>query len=112
MMGPLVGVSVPLAEGDGALGALGPSAVVAFRGANVIVVDEVVVDAALFVDNEASFVDRVRLLLAKVSEKKKQLLTMRINAVTLRHVDVDLKICMGFSPFLKSVWDSLVTNRS
>jgi hypothetical protein len=86
----LAGLSVPLAAGDGALGAFGPAAVGAFRGPNVIVVDEAAVDEALFID-------RVRLLLAKVSERKKQLLITSTMAMNIRQFDVLIssRILMG-----------------
>src|ERR1700716_2322182 len=78
----LAGLSVPLAAGDGASGAIGPAVVGAFRGPNVIVVDE------------ALLVDRVRLLLAKVSERKKQLLIARMMAVKIRQFDFLISICI------------------
>jgi hypothetical protein len=82
LMVGLAGLSVPVADGDGALGAVGPSVVVAFRGPNVIVVDE------------ALLVDRVRLVLAKVSERKKQLPISRMIAVIIRQVEVLISICI------------------
>jgi hypothetical protein len=81
----LAGLSVPLAAGDGALGAFGPAAVAAFRGPNAIVVDEAAVDEVLLVV-------RVRLPLAKLSERKKQLLITRMMAVKIRQFDVLISI--------------------
>ena len=81
----LAGLSVPLAAGDGASGAVGPSVVGAFRGPNAIVVDEAAVDEVLLVV-------RVRLPLAKLSERKKQLLITRMMAVKIRQFDVLISI--------------------
>src|SRR5438105_2264410 len=89
----LAGLSVPLADGDGALGAFGPAAVGVFRGPNVIVVDEAAVDEALFVD-------RVRLLLAKTSERKKQLLITRMRTSNTRQFDVLINVRIGVGPCL------------
>jgi hypothetical protein len=68
-------------------------AVAVFAGPTVTVVDEAVVD-------ETSFVDRVRLLLAKVSEKKKQLPISRMIAANTRQFDVLIKVRIGVAPCL------------
>src|SRR5436190_24391912 len=41
--------------------------------------------------------------LATASEKKKQLVIRRIAAVTVRHIDVDLRICISIPSLLKTL---------
>jgi hypothetical protein len=96
----LAGLSVPLADGDGAAGAVGPSmdVSVALDGSSVPL-EGVAVGAfgplgEILVDDVLLF-GRVRLLLAKLSERKKQLLITKIMAVNARQFDFRISICIG-----------------
>src|SRR5256885_8216436 len=101
------GLSVPLA-GVGAFGPVGEAtdSVVGdvVTGVLPAAIAKVVSLAGAAVGSETLDIDvlfAVALrLFAIASEKKKQLLTIRMRAVTLRQVDVDLRICMMVVPCL------------